>query len=138
MNSKNIYIDCDEVLLDTARTIADYLLERYHLVVDKDKYPSDWDLSQSPLGGYQETVAHFVKTDKFSQIPLMPGAKSGIEALKNQGYQISIVTSISEEAEAHRKREQNIHSLFGSTMFERITCLPMEIDNKGKYYNHYR
>ena len=135
MNSKNIYIDCDEVLLDTARTIADFLLEQYHLVVDKRKYPSDWDLSQSPLGGYQDTVASFVKTDGFSRIPLMPEAKEGIEALKNQGYLISIVTSISEDLSAHEKREQNIHNLFGTTVFESITCLPMEIDNKGKYYS---
>ena len=135
MNPKNIYIDCDEVLLDTAKTIADYLLEQYHLVVDKTKYPSDWDLTKSPLGGYQDTVASFVKTDRFARIPLMPDAKQGIEALKNQGYLISIVTSISEDTEAHQKREKNIHDLFGSTMFERITCLPMEIDNKGKYYS---
>ena len=135
MTPKNIYIDCDEVLLDTARTIADYLLEQYNLVVDKNKYPSDWDLSKSPLGAYQSTVASFVKTDRFAQIPLMPDAKQGVEALKNQGYLLSVVTSISGDAEAHQKRERNIHGLFGSTMFERITCLPMEIDNKGKYYS---
>ena len=135
MEPKNIYIDCDEVLLDTAKTIADYLLEQYHLVVDKNKYPSEWDLSKSPLGAYQSTVAHFVQTDRFSRIPLMPDAKPGIEALKNQGYLISVVTSISEDAEAHKKRELNIHTLLGSTMFEKITCLPMEIDNKGKYYS---
>lgn len=135
MTPKNIYIDCDEVLLDTARTIADYLLEKYHLVVDKNKYPSDWDLRESPLGAYQNTVASFVKTDRFAQIPLMPEAKQGIEALKNQGYLLSVVTSISGDTEAHQKREQNIHRLFGSTMFEKITCLPMEIDNKGKYYS---
>lgn len=135
INSKNIYIDCDEVLLDTAKTCADFLLEQYNLVVDKSKYPSYWDLTKSPLGGYQDTVASFVKTDRFSRIPLMPNAKEGIEALKNQGYLISIVTSISEDLTAHKKREQNIHSLFGTTVFENITCLPMEIDNKGKYYS---
>ncbi|MBR6412833.1 MAG: HAD family hydrolase [Alphaproteobacteria bacterium] len=135
MNPKNIYIDCDEVLLDTAKTIADYLREQFNLIVDKNKYPSEWDLSQSPLGGYQATVANFVRTDRFAHIPLMPEAKEGIEALKSQGYQISIVTSISEDGAAHKKREMNIHDLFGSTIFERITCLPMEIDNKGKYYS---
>ena len=135
MEQKNIYIDCDEVLLNTAKTIADFLLKQYNLVVDKNKYPSDWDLSQSPIGGYQETVAEFVKTDRFSQIPLMPNAREGMEALKRQGYLISIVTSISGDPEAHRKRELNIHNLLGSTMFEKITCLPMEIDNKGKYYS---
>ena len=57
MKPKNIYIDCDKVLLDTAKTIADYLLEQYHLVVDKTKYPSDWDLTKSPFGGYQDTVS---------------------------------------------------------------------------------
>ena len=30
--------------------------------------------------------------------------------------------------------KKNLCDLFGSTMFESITCLPAEIDNKGKYY----
>ena len=34
-----------------------------------------------------------------------------------------------------KSAKKNIYDLFGSTMFESITCLPMKIDNKGEYYS---
>ena len=135
MNLTNIYIDCDEVLLDTARTIADFLHEQYNITVDKNKYPSDWKLPDDLHTNCQGIVAEFAKTDRFSDIPIMPNAKEGVFALKNIGYFLSIISSISQDAEALKKREQNIHKLFGSDVFTSITCYPLGLDNKGKYYS---
>ncbi len=129
----NIYLDCDEVLLETAISHASFLKENYNLIVDTGKYPSQWLFTNSDISSYEISTQKYIQSLHFTKIKPTPYAIEGVKALKKLGHKLFVVTSISDNPLARHARIKNLHDVFGD-VFEDITCLPLGHANKGIYY----
>lgn len=129
----NIYLDCDEVLLETAK--AHHLMreENFHIKDDLNKYPSQWKYTHPELSSYEKSTLEFITNYRFSGIFPVKNAVKGVHRLKQAGFKLHIVTSISEDRLTQIYRNKNLQYYFGD-VFETVTCLPLGHDNKKEYY----
>ncbi|KAF7320185.1 Protein kinase domain-containing protein [Mycena kentingensis (nom. inval.)] len=91
-----IAVDLDDVLSQTNAIVAQWHNERYgtHMELSHFYYFYYW---KNPFWGTpQETmekVKEFYKTDYLFRAPPVPGAREGIQALRDLGYKLVIVTA---------------------------------------------
>lgn len=131
----NIYLDCDDVLLDTTRTFYDFMRNVYGIADDVDKYPSDWDITSSPFADFKSAVEAFAHSDYYGNIPPMPQALQGIKSLKQKGYRLYVVSSCPNDEVAVKNRRQCLQRHFGD-VFEDVACLSFSLNNKGGYFQN--
>ena len=62
-------------------------------------------------------------------------AIQGVHRLKQAGFDLHVVTSISDDQLTQIYRNKNLIYYFGD-VFETITCLPLGHDNKKEYYQN--
>ncbi len=131
---KYLYLDCDDVLLDTTRVFMEFMYQDYGIIDDANKYPSDWDISASPFAGFADAVKAFAHSDYFKNIPPRPQADVGIKSLIEQGYRLFVVSSCPNDETSQKNRRQCLLKHFGD-VFEDIVCLSFGMDNKGRYFS---
>jgi len=131
----NIYLDCDEVLLNTAIAHVFFLKKHYGVSVDPHIYPSCWSFRNEKIKSYEVSTSLFTHSEEFSKVSPVPFAKEGIEVLKKQKHKLFVVTSISDCEEVKKRRKDNLEAVFGP-VFENITCLPLGHNNKRQYYEN--
>lgn len=129
MNWCNVYLDCDEVLLQTAQTHALFLQQEYNIIVDKNTYPSHWDFPESSGLDFNKSTELFTQTHYFKEVPAVSGAKTAIQKLKNTGASLSVISSISTNSVARNNRLQNLRNVFGDVFYD-IILLPLGWANK--------
>lgn len=130
----NIYLDCDEVLLDTAHRHYQIINQKFGIVEDYiNKYPSQWNFDHKELDSYAKSSEIFTKSYEFCSVDPMPYAIEGISRLKQANFNLFIVSSISEDPMAKMYRKKNLSHVFGD-VFNDITCLPLGYNNKKEYY----
>lgn len=137
MDKPCIYLDCDEVLLQTAVTHALFLRQTYNIEVNTNAYPSQWDFSPIKNLDFKKSTLLFTKSEYFSNIPAINGAQEAVRILKAQGYSLAVVSSISDSPAIQRARFANLHNVFGH-VFDNITLLPLGWANKSTYYKSVR
>lgn len=133
MSTKYIYLDCDDVLLDTTRVFMDFMHSDYGVFGDENKYPSEWDISSTPFADFNSAVEVFARSNYYKKITPMLGAQKGVQQLKNNGYKIFVVSSCPNNETAITHRQYCLHNCFGD-VFEDIVCLSFGFNNKGKYF----
>lgn len=78
-----------------------------------------------------QRVGEFNNSGAIAGIPALRDARQYINTLHYlHGYVFHCITSLSKEEYAYRQREENLQELFGSTAFERLTCLDTGADKK--------
>lgn len=137
MDKPCIYLDCDEVLLQTAVTHALFLKQTYNIEVNTSLYPSQWDFSSIKNLDFKKSTLLFTQSEYFSNIPAIDGAQEAVRILKAQGHSLAVVSSISDSPVAQRARFANLRHVFGP-VFDNITLLPLGWANKSKYYKFVR
>lgn len=133
MSRSYIYLDCDEVLLQTAVAHARFLKQNYKIDVDINKYPSQWDFSKLNGLDFKKSTLLFTQSSYFSNIPAVAGAVEAVNMLKQHGYNLSVISSISDATEARQTRIANLENVFG-LVFDDISLLPLGWANKADYY----
>ena len=133
MNWHNVYLDCDEVLLQTAQTHALFLQQEYNIIVNKNTYPSHWAFPENSGLDFNKSTELFTQTHYFMNVPVVYGAKTAIQKLKNTGALLSVISSISTNSVARNNRLQNLHNAFGD-VFDDIILLPLGWANKMTQY----
>lgn len=133
MNWHNVYLDCDEVLLQTAQTHALFLQQEYNIIVDKNTYPSHWVFPEKSGLDFNKSTELFTQTHYFIEAPAVSGAKMAIQKLKNTGASLSVISSISTNSVARNNRLQNLYNAFGD-VFDDIILLPLGWANKMPQY----
>lgn len=133
MNWRNVYLDCDEVLLQTAQTHALFLQQEYNIIVDKNTYPSHWVFPEKSGLDFNTSTELFTQTHYFIEVPAAPGAKTAIQKLKNTGASLSVISSISTHLAVRNNRLQNLQNVFGD-VFDDIILLPLGWANKLPQY----
>lgn len=131
---KYLYLDCDDVLLDTTQMFMDFMRDNYGIVADISQYPHHWDISASPFADFRAAVEAFARSDYFRNIPPRPQAKDGLKALKALGYKLFVVSSCPNDAISEQNRRCCLTRHFGD-VFEDVACLSFSFDNKGKYFS---
>lgn len=133
MNWRNVYLDCDEVLLQTAQTHALFLKQEYNITVDANIYPSHWVFPANTGLDFNKSTELFTQTYYFMNVPAVYGAKMAIQKLKNAGSSLSVISSISTNSVARNNRLQNLYNAFGD-VFDDIILLPLGWANKMAQY----
>lgn len=136
MNWRNVYLDCDEVLLQTARTHALFLQQEYNIIVDKNAYPSHWAFPENSGLDFNKSTELFTQTHYFMTVPAVSGAKTAIQKLRNTGASLFVISSISTNSVARNNRLQNLHNAFGDA-FDDIILLPLGWANKLTQYKKF-
>ncbi len=131
----NVYLDCDEVLLETAKEHHSMRTENFGIDDDLNKYPSQWEYIHPVLSSYQKSTCEFTTSYRFSGILPVQNAIQGVHRLKQAGFDLHVVTSISDDQLTQIYRNKNLIYYFGD-VFETITCLPLGHDNKKEYYQN--
>lgn len=130
----NIYLDCDEVLLNTAHRHYQIINKKFDIVEDYiNKYPSQWNFNHKDIDSYVKSSDMFTKLYEFCSVDPMPYAIEGVHKLKKANFNLFIVSSISEDSIAKTYRKKNLMHIFGD-VFKDITCLPLGYNNKKEYY----
>lgn len=137
MDKPYIYLDCDEVLLQTAVTHALFLRQTYNLEVNMNAYPSQWDFSPVKNLDFKKSTFLFTQSEYFSNLPAIDGAQEAVRVLKKQGYSLAVVSSISDSPAVQHARFANLHHVFGP-VFDDIKLLPLGWANKSTYYKSVR
>lgn len=131
---KIIYLDCDEVLLRTAETHAVFLQQVYNLRVNTLDYPSKWDFNGFHNLNFNDSTRLFIESDYFANISPIDQAQEAVEILKNSGFKLSVITSISDKKYAKNIRIKNLKNIFGSNTFDNINFMPLGWNNKYKFF----
>lgn len=132
IRQKNIYLDCDGVLLDSPAAKANFLNTNYNCNFNGDQYPSQWDYMGSGFDLHSATET-FLNSPEFERIPPIIGAKDAVDYLSAHGYKMRVVTSISDKESVKIKRIRNLKYIFGD-VFEDITMFPLGWNNKISFY----
>lgn len=117
---KHIILDCDDVLLDFMPGV----IARANAlgIYPCPKGPGSFDLS-GWLGMEKSEMSRFLRDyiddedSSFGDLPPIPGAVEGVQALKDAGFQISVMSSFSDQKGPHARRMGNLDAHFGSGTF---------------------
>lgn len=70
---------------------------------------------------YMEFGRYFDNSDILTKLPAMPDMPELVQKLKAQGFDLAIVTSVSDKEEIKSKRAQNLLQVFGD-VFDKLVC----------------
>lgn len=123
MENKLILADCDGVLLSW-----EWYFDRW---MSKHGYTKHVEGAYSIAEGYaiaieraEQLVRMFNETVYAGSLPPLRDAVKYIRKLhEDYGCVLHVISSISGEAEIAEARQRNLHNVFGSSVFYKITCL---------------
>ena len=123
-----ILVDCDGVLVDWASSFMLWMKKNGYTRYEFNHY----DIAKSfrlERPHAKSLVKHF---NESAHIGWMPPFRDAIKYIKKlheeHGFVFHCITSLSEEPNAWKLRDQNLRSLFGETAFEKLVCLPCGAD----------
>ena len=130
MKKKLILVDADGVLLDWEFAFSVWMEE--HGFVKREGHQFEYDIGNR-YGIDREQGFKLIKMfNESAAIGFLPPLRDAMFYVKRlheeHGYVFHCVTSLSTDINAQRLREMNLSKLFGSTAFERVTCLETGAD----------
>jgi FMN phosphatase YigB (HAD superfamily) len=124
---KLILVDADGVLLDWKYSFYKFMNENGYTVIEESKY----DIADT-FGIEKEDAKKLVRQfNESARIGFLPGLRDAIKYVKklhSEGYVFHCITSLSTDYYAGKLREQNLETLFGKGVFERVVCLECGAD----------
>jgi uncharacterized HAD superfamily protein len=124
---KLILVDADGVLLDWKYSFYKFMNENGYTVIEESKY----DIADT-FGIAKEDAKKLVRQfNESARIGFLPGLRDAIKYVKklhSEGYVFHCITSLSTDYYAGKLREQNLETLFGKGVFERVVCLECGAD----------
>ena len=130
LNQKLILVDCDGVTLDWEYAFDVYMQQHGFNRVEggglKYSIGARYDISNDQG---KRLIKIFNESAHIGFLPPLRDAMYYVKRLHEEhGYVFHCVTSLSTDINAQRLREMNLSKLFGSTAFERVTCLETGAD----------
>ncbi|KXN81131.1 hypothetical protein AN958_06085 [Leucoagaricus sp. SymC.cos] len=121
-SSSIIAIDLDDVLCQTNEAVSEWHNEVYGTKMDISTFYYYYYWKNPYWGTIQETfdkVKDFYKTDRIFQAAPVPGAREGIQTLKNMGFRLIIVTARQEDV---ADESWNWVTMYFPGLFDNIIC----------------
>ncbi len=122
--SKNIILDCDDVLLQWSAGFKPWMEKRGYTqrIHEESHFPVN---SQYAIS-YEEAcklVDEFNTSFYFGMLDPTPGARKAVDWMIADGYRLYVVTSCGTDPSTRRNRHTNLDFVFGPSAFESITFL---------------
>ena len=126
---KTLLLDCDGVILDFLTVVH----SKYDYLVNHENRPEEYyDFNcyfNIPQNDVDTMVKSFNASEEFSKIPAFKYARHVLQGLKQDGYDIFVITSCGNSSDIVDMRVKNLHNEIGD-VFEDIICLPLEGDKR--------
>ncbi len=123
MENKLILADCDGVLLHWEWYFDRWMSKHGYTKRIHDAYSTSQAYNISEERG-EQLVRMFNETVYAGNLPPLRDAVKYVRKLHEEyGCIIHVISSISGEAEIAEARKRNLHNVFGSSVFYKITCL---------------
>ena len=125
-----ILVDCDGVLLDWEWAFNVWVQQHGFEEVPGSKLHYDMAIR---YGTSKEQIRKLIKIfNESASIGFLPALRDSVYYVKRlheeYGYRFHCITSLSQDENAQKLREMNLHKIYGSTAFERIVCLDTGAD----------
>lgn len=136
ISEKLILTDCDGVLLHWEWSFDRWMTRHGYAKHSEGAYDIDQCYSISRTHA-EELVRMFNETVFVTNLPPYRDAIKYVRKLhEDHGYVFHVITSIGDEPEIVEGRVKNLHNVFGSSPFYRITCLDPSV-SKLSVLRHY-
>lgn len=124
MRDKLILTDCDGVLLDWEWSFTKWLQKHGKVkTVDSNSYKIEehYNITEKEM----DTLVHmFHETVYMANMAPLRDAVRYVKGLhEDLGYVFHVITSAGSDPNIARLREQNLHNIFGKSVFHEITCV---------------
>ena len=124
-HNRLILVDCDGVLLDWEWAFNVWVQEHGFEEVPDAKLHYDMSVR---YGTTQEQIKKLIRLfNESAAIGFLPAFRDAAYYVKRlheeHGFVFHCITSLSEDENAQKLREMNLHKVFGSGVFEKIVCL---------------
>ena len=126
---KLILVDVDGVLLDWKYGFFRWMMDRGYTPVSTSSYRINKMFDIDDKLGY-ELGQRFNESAAIGWLPQFRDSVEYVKKLHEEGYVFHAITSLGNEEYAARLRKQNLAELFGSTVFEKVECLPFGGDKR--------
>lgn len=130
--SRQVLLDCDDVLLDWIAGFTPFARDRLGLDIDP-RGPGQFDLTPWLNVKDQEEMRAILRRfnegadSGFDALPPIPGAVEGVRELKSMGLTLRVITSCSADPAVRQRRIRNLDDVFGADAFDDIICLDMGV-----------
>lgn len=121
-----VLLDCDGVLLDYVGGFRSFLV-REHGVTPSPEGPESFNIW---AGLEEDALTALIRAFNagdgtgFENLPALPGAVSAIRKMFDEGLDLRVVTSCSNDPKVARNRLDNLERVFGP-VFQEIDCLSL-------------
>ncbi len=88
-NPYRVGVDCDDVVLKSIDAYVSFVNERFNLCLSREEFRLYY---RHPLLEDFETLREFYHSERFSTLPLVEGAEEGLRFLKEEGFELYLVT----------------------------------------------
>ena len=137
LKEKVILTDCDGVLLDWTYRFYQYMAQRGLTVKTQDTYSmaGQFGISQEEAN---EHVRIFNNSMYIAHLTPFRDAISCIRYLhENHGFVLHVITALSTEPRAYKRRLKNLYNVFGANVIDRLICTDPEHPDKTPYLEEY-
>lgn len=130
--SRQVLLDCDDVLLDWIAGFIPFARNRLKLDIDP-RGPGQFDLTPWLKTGSSAETREILRLFNegsdtgFSNLPPIPGAIEAIRELRDMGLRLRVITSCSADPAVRHRRRDNLETVFGTNVFDEIICLEMGV-----------
>jgi hypothetical protein len=130
LQEKLILTDCDGVLLHWEWSFDRWMTKHGYVKHSEGEYDIDqcYQISKTEA---KQLVKMFNETVFVTTLPPFKDAIKYVRKLHEEfGYVFHVITSIGDDPEVVEGRVRNLHNVFGSSPFYRITCLDPSISKE--------
>lgn len=141
IQSRRILLDCDDVLLDWLPGFRRFATEELGIVFNR-QFPRSFNITEwLGASSLQEMVSIVSSFNTgagtgFDQLGPIPGAVEAMQTVKKLGYELHIITSCSGLEDVHSRRWINIEKVFGTDVFDSLTCLELGVSKHDALSAH--
>jgi uncharacterized HAD superfamily protein len=131
MKEKHILTDCDGVLLNWNRSFEKFMADQGHPVLQDQVHEYDIHLRHGLTYEMQwKYIREFNESPIIRELFPLSDAVEQVKELYAEGFKFTVITSLSNNPESKKYREENLKYLFGN-IFKEIICLPTGSDKRS-------
>ena len=116
MLDKVIYTDCDGVLLDWESAFHDWMDRKGYTAADKSLYKMNLAYGIEKAES-KRLIREFNESASMLDLPALRDARSAVSRLVEAGYRFHVISSLSNDPNAHALRIMNLEAVFGKDAF---------------------
>lgn len=124
---KLILVDCDGVLLDWKYAFYSFMADKGYIMQVHGQYEvaETFGITKAEA---KKLIRQFNESARIGYLPGLRDAIKYVKKLHDEGYVFHCITSLSTDYYAGKLREQNLETLFGKGVFEKVVCLDCGAD----------